>query len=655
MNENLTLMDTHEDDNLSVKVYKEEEKKTYDDGEVMWDPDVPRYPWNVITEKEFKKRINTIFEMVANALKNTLGPYGSSTLIENLGTYHLTKDGFTVLKNIHFNDRTNNTILNTILTISHQMVMKVGDGSTSSIIAAYNFLRRLEECKELKELRPRDLKIVINEFVDMATQYIQSNATEVNDKNFVNTVEHIARVATNDDTTYTDMITDIYRQCGKDVTISKSKSETNEAYVTIKEDMFYIDGTYLDKIYCNSDGGSKSTLNKAGVVFFNFTLEDKHWSLVTALMNSFAKMDVEAQRQLVIIAPYYDNYFLDRVKNDINKFRAFWNQQANQAGAIPFPMVFGKAPFFKDIQKDIYDDATAFLGCNMINPVDANHLLDEIGKLQSEQIKMEEYKRFHLGYENEEEANAKWLERHGEIPSDPTESIDAFYTELEERIGTCDTTVLSDKTIEFTGLTNIDIDMVHIRTQIANAQMKKELDEVENLRYVSKDYIAAKERLSRLSLKSANIAIGGNSELEKKMNDDAVDDAIKACNSAIRYGINPGCNVAIIQACLPELNRSLATASPMVKKVAEVCLESFLDVIETIFNNKYGKESKSRESVRYIAETSAVNNQCYDLVTEQFSNTIINSCRTDIEILRGAIAIIGVILSSNQYLAIDIK
>ena len=93
----------------------------------------------------------------------------------------------------------------------------------------------------------------------------------------------------------------------------------------------------------------------------------------------------------------------------------------------------------------------------------------------------------------------------------------------------------------------------------------------------------------------------------------------------------------------------------MVKKVAEVCLESFLDVIETIFNNKYGKESKSRESVRYIAETSAVNNQCYDLVTEQFSNTIINSCRTDIEILRSAIAIIGVILSSNQYLAIDIK
>ena len=48
-------------------------------------------------------------------------------------------------------------------------------------------------------------------------------------------------------------------------------------------------------------------------------------------------------------------------------------------------------------------------------------------------------------------------------------------------------------------------------------------------------------------------------------------------------------------------------------------------------------------------------NRCYDLVTEVYSNDIINSCRTDIEILRSAIAIIGVIISSNQYLAADIK
>lgn len=648
MNDN--LVQYVEDDNMKVSV------KSYipdNDDVLIQDPRVPIYPWNVITEFEFKKRIKNIFSMVADALKNTLGPYGSSTLIESLGTYHLTKDGFTVLKNIHFNDRTNNTILNTILTISHQMVMKVGDGSTSSIIAAHNFLRRLESDEVLGSLRSRDLKQAINRFVDVATDYIQTNATEVTDDNYWKTVTDIARVATNDDEIYTSIISDIYEKCGKDVSISKSMSETNDAYYTIKEDMFYIDASYLDKIYCNSDNGNKSILKDAGVVFFNFTLENKHWELVVALQNTFSKLDPEGKRQLVIIAPYYDNYFLDRVKLDINKFRTWYQQQVKQGGAIPFPLVFGKAPFYKDIQRDIYDDATAFLGCSMVSPVDADSLLEQLSELSGKVMLWNEYEKFKAIFPRPEEADSEWLKTHSYIPERVDDQLDEYYDSIASRIGTCTTTTLAEKTIEFTGLHNAEQSMVELRTSIAKGQMEKEMAEVENLRYVSKDYIAAKERMSRLALKSANIFIGGNSELEKKLNDDAVDDAIKACTSAVRYGVNPGCNVSIMQACIPEINEKLKEESDTVQRIASICYESFLDVMQTIFTNKY--KEYSRESITQLAETMAFNNQCFDLVEEQFSNDVINSCRTDIEILRSAIAIIGVILSSNQYLAADIK
>ena len=128
-----------EDEQIKVTVYKDSfvdtnASKAVEDTVIDATSIATKHPWNVITEDEFKKRMSEIFEMVASALKSTLGPYGASTLIESMGTYHLTKDGFTVLKNIHFNNRTDNTILNTILTISHQMVMKVGDGSTLSLI-----------------------------------------------------------------------------------------------------------------------------------------------------------------------------------------------------------------------------------------------------------------------------------------------------------------------------------------------------------------------------------------------------------------------------------------------------------------------------------------------------------------------------------------
>ena len=92
--------------------------------------------WNVISEEEFKTRIRDVFERVADSLSKTLGPYGSTTIIEKYGEMHITKDGWQVLKNIRFDNAIDNNILMMLTRISAQVVIKVGDGSTSSIIAA---------------------------------------------------------------------------------------------------------------------------------------------------------------------------------------------------------------------------------------------------------------------------------------------------------------------------------------------------------------------------------------------------------------------------------------------------------------------------------------------------------------------------------------
>ncbi|MNW69808.1 hypothetical protein D3C74_489110 [compost metagenome] len=43
---------------------------------------------------------------------------------------------------------------------------------------------------------------------------------------------------------------------------------------------------------------------------------------------------------------------------------------------------------------------------------------------------------------------------------------------------------------------------------------------------------------------------------------------------------------------------------------------------------------------------------CYDLITDTNNPDIINPCHTDVEILRAAVSIVGLLLSTNQYLAI---
>ena len=75
---------------------------------------IESHPWNVISEESYKTRIMEIFEMLADSVSKTVGPYGAGTMIEEMGSYHMSKDGFTVLKNIRFNNTTDNILLHYI-------------------------------------------------------------------------------------------------------------------------------------------------------------------------------------------------------------------------------------------------------------------------------------------------------------------------------------------------------------------------------------------------------------------------------------------------------------------------------------------------------------------------------------------------------------
>ena len=609
------------------------------------------HSWNVVTEVEFKQRMKDIFTMISDTLKHTVGPYGSSTLIEKFGSYHLTKDGFTVLKNIHFDNRTDNTIMNLILTISHQMVMKVGDGSTSAILAAKAFMEKLETNPQLKTLRPKDLNEAVTNVVNKICDVIYNNAIPVNDENYISVIERVARVATNDNDLYTKYIKEIYEKCGKGVTITKKLSSTVDASYEIIDDMFYINGFYLDKIYCNSEHGEKCVLEDPVILMFDFTLEDKHWSLVQMFMQQLNQ--IEPDSRVLIIAPHYDQYFADRIRGDVIKFREFYTKENKQSGAIPYPMVFASSPFIrKNVDKYIFDDLTAFLGNNVINPVTSNEFLNLTNKYIKSLTKDKEAE---IAYMNQ----VSIAKRNGEDPSSipvpvPDESSANTFKEITEMfisfIGKCKKVSVGNKTLEFTGFTNKDDSMLELRQRDAQGQLDKELEQIENSRYVGKEYIIAKERMSRLSCQSAIISVGGNTELDKAMNMDSLDDAISACQSAVQYGYYYGNNLSIFKA----INEVKAEGNLNVLEgsIVNTLYNSFIDVILSIYTNK---APYNRQAINEIINKALVYEQSYDLNTDTFSSNIINSVQTDIEILKGAISIVGTILSANQYIASEVK
>ena len=108
---------------------------------------------NVFSEAEFKKQFLLVFKTMSDILSNTLGPYGTTTMIDQETNYSVSKDGFHVLQNLRFADTKMNRIRSTLYSISHQMVTKVGDGSTSAVVAAYSFLLEMLEYSSKNRFR----------------------------------------------------------------------------------------------------------------------------------------------------------------------------------------------------------------------------------------------------------------------------------------------------------------------------------------------------------------------------------------------------------------------------------------------------------------------------------------------------------------------
>jgi chaperonin GroEL (HSP60 family) len=76
-----------------------------------------------------------ILNRISDILSKTLGPHGSTTIIEShLLDHQVSKDGYTVLSKLIFTDSYSRVLLELIKKISNRLVRTVGDGSTSAVV-----------------------------------------------------------------------------------------------------------------------------------------------------------------------------------------------------------------------------------------------------------------------------------------------------------------------------------------------------------------------------------------------------------------------------------------------------------------------------------------------------------------------------------------
>jgi hypothetical protein len=87
--------------------------------------------------------------------------------------------------------------------------------------------------------------------------------------------------------------------------------------------------------------------------------------------------------------------------------------------------------------------------------------------------------------------------------------------------------------------------------------------------------------------------------------------------------------------------------------IREALWNTFIRVILTIHKNK--NPNTSPVMITDIINKCLETETCYDLTTEEYNKEVINSIKTDIEIIKGSISMVGTLMSANQYIASQIK
>ena len=551
------------------------------------------YDWNVIDEDSFKQRSLKVFNQVSSALVKTLGPYGKSTMIEKFGESHITKDGWAVLKKLRFTDDINNHILQLLLSISSQVIIKVGDGSTSSIVAADSIFNNLDKCESLKHIRSKDLIDIISRCITKITDLILSKSIKIDpisDPDFKD-IYKLAMISTNGNIEISEMIQYIYKETSNP-SIEFSKSKTNKTSFEI------IDGykcliTYLDSIFATNDSGI-CEITKPLILMFDHKIEVSHY---TQIIQPVIQLALANNKRLVVIAPYYDKHLQDTIRTSINiEFRA--TQKCTT--------VYARASLINNITNEYYNDFCMMTGGMMITENTALDLIE------------------------------------GRITLD------------NQYIGEVDKISIGPNTTFISGFSKRDASQFIQYTNDANAKYTKVEENLTQRGVINSELYELKQRISKLKGKMGIINVGGYSSLEKENTFDLVEDAIKACESAYRYGYNIGGNL-IIPIIIRELFETDETLSGIDKEVLTLIEISFREVFAKVLKNKYALDKTIGDIDSYIStiiDYCVTKRICWDLVNEYFSNDIINPSHTDIEILKAATSIVALLMSSNQYISI---
>ncbi len=282
-------------------------------------------------------------DILANAVKVTLGPKGRNVVIEkSYGAPRITKDGVSVAKEIELEDKFENMGAQMVREVASKTNDLAGDGTTTATVLAQAIVK--EGAKAVTAgMNPMDLKRGIDLAVAAIVKDLEKRAKKVtsNDE-----IAQVGTISANGDTEIGRFLAEAMQKVGNEgvITVEEAKSLTTE--LDVVEGMQF-DRGYLSPYFVTNTEKMRAELEDPYIL-----IHEKKLSNLQAMLPVLEAV-VQTGRPLVIVAEDVEGEALATLV--VNKLR----------GGLKVAAV--KAPGFGDRRKAMLEDIAILTGGQVVS------------------------------------------------------------------------------------------------------------------------------------------------------------------------------------------------------------------------------------------------------------------------------------------------
>jgi chaperonin GroEL len=354
-------------------------------------------------------------DILANAVKVTLGPKGRNVVIEkSFGAPRITKDGVTVAKEIELSDKFENLGAQLIREVASKTNDLAGDGTTTATVLAQAIVR--EGVKAVAAgLNPMDLRRGIDKAVTAVVEELKTRSRKITTPS---ETAQVGTISANGETEIGEMISQAMQKVGNEGVITVEEAKGIQTELDVVEGMQF-DRGYVSPYFITNPEKMIADLDAPYILIF-----EKKLSGLQPMLPLLEAI-VQTGKPLLIIAEDVEGEALATLV--VNKLR----------GGLKIAAV--KAPGFGDRRKAILEDIAVLTGGQVIS--------EDLG------IKLETVTLAMLGRAKKvliEKENTTIIEGHGK-KEDITGRVAQIRAQIEETTSDYDREKLQERLAKLAG------------------------------------------------------------------------------------------------------------------------------------------------------------------------------------------------------------